>query len=277
MHSHSRLRSRAKLALLVLSLLSLAACDQGFKDDSKILVKVNGEPITENAFQYYRNTLQNQQQTVIEDNDRNRTVLLEQMVFNRLMVQEAQNQKLQLNRDVHYAIEIQRDEILIGAVAQRYLQSNPVTDADVQARYDELKNSSDYFLRHILVADEKQALKVLAELKAGKSFAAMAKKYSSHELSKAKAGELGWIGRDTVAPSVYLAAKNAGKTGLIETPVKSDFGWHIVNVDKRRAAKVPPLEQLKPAIQNQLAREKVSELGRYLRTGGKVEYIGGAK
>jgi peptidyl-prolyl cis-trans isomerase C len=277
MHRYTSLFSRAAQAILVLSLFSLAACEQDYKDDSKVLVKVNDEVITENAYQHYRNTLQTQQQTVIEDNDRNRTVLLEQMVFNRLMVQEAQNQKLPLNKDIHYAIELQRDEILIGAVAQRYLQSNPVTDADIKARYDELKNSREFFLRHILVADEAQAQKIITELKAGKSFSSMARKYSSHEQSRNKGGELGWVGRESIVPAIYLAANNAGKPGLIDKPVQSKFGWHVVSIDKLRAARIPPLEKLRPAIENQLQREKVSELGRYLRKGGKVEYIGTAK
>lgn len=277
MHRYSSLRSRAAKVLLALSLLSLAACEQGYKDDSKVLVKVNGEAITENAFQFYRNTLQQQQQQVIEDNDRNRKVLLEQMVFNRLMVQEANNQKLQQTKDIHYAIEIQREEILIGAVAQHYLQSNPISEADVKARYDELKKSKEYFIRHILVADEKQAQAVLAELKGGKAFSAMAKQHSRHEDSKARGGELGWVGRETIVPSVYLAVSKADKNGLVEQPVQSNFGWHVISVDKSRAARIAPYDQLKPAIQNQLAREKVSELGRYLRTGGKIEYIGTAK
>lgn len=259
---------------LVFAMLLLSACDKSYQDDSKALVEVSGETITENAYQHYRKVLQAQQQAAIQDNEQNRSLLLEQMVFNRLMIQEAQNQKLQLDSEIHYSIQLRREEILIGAVARNYLESNPVKKEDITARYAKLKKSHEYQARHILVDNQKLATEIISKLKKKKSYAALAKKYSTHEQSKAKAGKLGWINREFIAPSVFEAADQLKKPGLIEKPVQSSFGWHVVKVDKVRSAKVPPLDSIKQTIIGQLQREKISELGRYLRKGGKVEYLG---
>jgi len=261
---------------LALAFLLVSGCEKSFKDDSKVLAKVNGEKITEAAYQNYRNILQRQQQTEIPDNDQNRRVLLEQMVSNALVVQEAKNQGLQLKPDVHYTMQIQSNEVLISAVVQNFLKSNPVTNKEINERYDELKKSHEYLVDHILVNNEKQANDILAELKAKKaSFASLAKKYSLHEQTKDKGGRIDWINSDFIVPSIFQAADEQQKPGLIDKPIKSKYGWHIVNVEKVRLAKVPPLKDIHNELVVQLQRERInSDLLKYLHSGAKIEYFG---
>lgn len=263
---------------LALTLLLLAGCDKTFSDKSSVLVKVNGEAITEDAYQNYRQILQRQQHAAIDDNDQNRRLLLEQMVFNRLMAQEAEHQKLQMEPEVHYTIQLQRDEVLIGAVARNYLKSNPISADDIKKRYQELKQTNEYLVDHILVNNEKEAQEILAKAKSGKSsFAALAAKYSTHDQSRKKGGRIDWINSEFIVPSIYKAADQLKKPGLVNEPVKSKYGWHIVKVVKVRPAKVPPLEAIQQEIVGQLQREKINELAHFLRTGGKVEYVGKQK
>jgi len=262
---------------LVPALLLLVSCEQGFKDDSKVLVKVNGDEITEAAYQNYRNLLQSQQQRPVEDNEQNRSVLLKQMVFNKLMTQEAKNQKLDLDPDVHYTIEVQRDEVLIGTVARNYLKTNPVTDKDIKERYEQLKQTKEYLVSHILVDNQKLAEELIARLKKKASFKSLAAKYSTHEQSKHNGGRIDWINPQFIVPAIYDAADEQKKTGLILPPVTRRFGWHVVKVDGVRNTKLAPLDQIKPAIAEQLQREKISELGRYLEKGATIEYIGKKK
>lgn len=261
---------------LALALLLVSGCEKSFKDDTKVLAKVNGEKITEAEYQNYRNILQRQQQTQIPDNDQNRRVLLEQMVSNALVVQEAKNQGLQLKPDIHYTMQIQSNEVLISAVVQNFLQSNPITNKEINERYDELKKSHEYLVDHILVNNEKLANQILSELKEKKaSFASLAKKYSIHEQTKDKGGRLDWINSDFIVPSIYQAADEQQKPGLIDKPVKSKYGWHIVNVEKVRLAKVPPLKDIHNELVVQLQRERISnDLLKYLHSGAKIEYLG---
>ncbi len=87
--------------------------------------------------------------------------------------------------------------------------------------------------RHILVADLATAQKVESDLKAGKDFAAEAKQYSIDPGSKDKGGELGWIPRGSLAPE-YENVEFSAPIGQINSPVKSPFGWHIIEVEERR-------------------------------------------
>jgi peptidyl-prolyl cis-trans isomerase C len=173
-------------------------------------------------------------------------------------------------------MQIQSDEVLIGAVARNYLKSNPVTEKDINDRYDELKKSQEYLVDHILVRSEAEADKIIAELKAKKaSFSALAKKYSIHEQSKNKGGRIDWINSDFIVPSIYQAADELKKPGLIDKPIKSKYGWHVVKVEKVRLAKVPPLKNIRGEIANQLQREKIiNDLAQFLRKGATIEYIG---
>jgi len=264
------------LLALVLAVLLVSGCEKTFKDDSKVLAKVNGEKITENAYQNYRNILQQQQQTQIPDNDQNRRVLLEQMVSNRLVVQEAKNQELQLKPDIHYTMQLQSDEVLISSVVQNFLKSNPITNKEIGERYDELKKTHEYLVDHILVKDEKVADKLISELKAKKtSFSALAKKYSIHEQSRDKGGRIDWINSDFIVPSIYKAADEQKTPGLIDKPVKSKYGWHVIKVEKVRLAKVPPLKDIRNELVGQLQRERISnDLLKYLHSGAKIEYFG---
>jgi peptidyl-prolyl cis-trans isomerase C len=261
---------------LVLAVFMVSGCEKTFEDNSKVLAKVNGENITEAAYQNYRNILQQQQHTQIPDNDQNRQVLLQQMVSNRLVVQEAKNQGLQLKPDIHYTMQIQSDEVLISAVVQNFLKSNPITKKEIDQRYDELKKSHEYLIDHILVKNEELANKIIAELKTKKvSFKALAKKYSIHEQSKDKGGRIDWIGSNFIVPSIYQAADELKKPGLIDKPIQSKYGWHVVKVDKVRLAKVPPLKDIRNELVGQLQRGRINnDLLKYLRSGAKVEYIG---
>ena len=241
-----------------------------------MLAKVNGEKITEAAYQNYRSILERQQQTQIPDNDQNRRVLLEQMVSNALVVQEAKNQGLQLKPDVHYTMQLQSNEVLISAVVQNFLQSNPITKKEINERYDELKKSHEYLVDHILVNNEKLANEIIAELKTKKaSFASLAKKYSIHEQTRDKGGRIDWINSDFIVPSIYQAADEQQKPGLIDKPIKSKYGWHVVNVEKVRLAKVPPLKDIHNELVVQLQRERINnDLLKYLHSGAKIEYFG---
>jgi len=264
------------LLALVLATLLVSGCEKSFKDDTKVLAKVNGDKITEAAYQNYRKILQRQQQTQILDNEQNRRILLEQMVSNRLVVQEARNQGLQLKPDIHYTMQIQSDEVLISAVVQNFLKSNPVTKQEINDRYDELKKSREYLVDHILVKNEKLASDIISELKARKaSFASLAKKYSIHEQSRDKGGRIDWINSDFIVPSIYQAADEKKTPGLIEKPVKSKYGYHVVKVEKVRPARVPPLKDIRNELVGQLQRERITnDLLKYLHSGAKIEYFG---
>ena len=130
-----------------------------------------------------------------------------------------------------------------------------VSDADVKAFFD--KNHAQFDkpeqvkARHILVADPKLAAQVLAKVKAGGSWDALAKQYSTDPSSKDKGGELGYFGRgQMVAP--FQDAAFAAKAGQIVGPVKSPFGYHIIQVEDKKPATKATFASTQAQIRTQL-------------------------
>jgi parvulin-like peptidyl-prolyl isomerase len=168
-----------------------------------------------------------------------------------------------------------RANLLSDAIYKKVTASAKVTDAEANAYY--LSNSVNYarpqsrVVRHILVKDKKTADRLYAQLKGGGDFAALAKKYSQDPGSKVQGGRLTISRGQTVAQFDRVAF--ALKTGELSKPVKTQFGWHIIqalkNATPRRAT---PFAQVKESIKQQLLQQKRSgALQRWLN-GVKTEF-----
>ena len=113
--------------------------------------------------------------------------------------------------------------------------------------------------RHILVSDLKTADKVEADLKNGADFATEAEKYSNDPGSKSKGGELGWFRMGQMVPSFEKWAFN-GPIGKISPPVKSPFGYHIIQVEARKPAVKATLASTHDRIADALKQQQESPL-----------------
>jgi peptidyl-prolyl cis-trans isomerase C len=126
--------------------------------------------------------------------------------------------------------------------------------------------------RHILVETEDEAKAVLAELKGGADFAELAKTKSKDKTAAAEGGDLGYFTKDQMVPEFSKVAF-ALEPGKLSEPVKSQFGWHIIKVEDKRARPVPAFEKVKDQIQEFLVRKAQTEMVAKLRTEGKVERL----
>ncbi len=113
--------------------------------------------------------------------------------------------------------------------------------------------------RHILVPDLKTAQKVEADLKSGKDFAAEAKQYSIDPGSREKGGELGWFRKGQMVPAFEKYAFN-GPIGQISAPVKSPFGYHIIQVEERKPGQKATLASAHDQIVQQLRQQQEAPL-----------------
>jgi foldase protein PrsA len=137
-----------------------------------------------------------------------------------------------------------------------------ISDADVKSYFD--KNHATFDkpeqvrARHILVADAATANTVLAKLKAGGSWDALAKQYSTDPSSKDKGGELGFFGKGQMVPAFQDAAFNA-KVGQIVGPVKSPFGYHVIQVEEKKPATKASFASTKDQIKQQLTQQQQAQ------------------
>jgi foldase protein PrsA len=133
-----------------------------------------------------------------------------------------------------------------------------VSDSDIAAYFAKnhgtLDKPAQIRARHILVADEKTADTVEAKLKAGGNFADLAKQYSTDPSTKDKGGELGFFGAGQMVKPFQDAAA-ATPVGAISAPVKSPFGWHIINVEEKKPALKATLASAKAQIKDTLTQQ----------------------
>ena len=150
-----------------------------------------------------------------------------------------------------------------------------VTDEEIKAAYDaesaKVAQTERVRARHVLLGSEKEALDIIARLKAGEKFEELAKKYSL-DGSKDYGGDLGYFTAPEMV-SEFSKAAFALKIGEVSQPVKTDFGWHVIKLEDRKLGAAQPFDQVKSAIRNVLLRKKVQEIMDELRKTAKVEVL----
>lgn len=148
--------------------------------------------------------------------------------------------------------------ILEKAVASKI----KVSDADVRAYFDKnhavFDKPAQIRARHILVADLPTAQAVLAKLKAGGNWAALAKQFSTDPSSKDKGGELGFFGHGMMVKQFEDAAFGA-KVGQIVGPVKSPFGYHIIQVEEKKPPTKASYASVQAQIRTQLTQQQEAQ------------------
>lgn len=200
--------------------------------------------------------------------------LREEVIAREIFMQEAEKQGLAASEDFKVQMELARQTILIRELFADYQKKNPVTDADLKAEYDKFaatNGGKEYKARHILVEKEADAKAIIASLKKGAKFEDIAKKQSKDPGSGAKGGDLDWAN-----PSSYVAEFTEGmlklaKGQVTETPVKTQFGYHVIRVDDIRTAQLPSFEEVKPQIAQQMQQQKLATFQEDLRKKAKIE------
>jgi peptidyl-prolyl cis-trans isomerase C len=200
--------------------------------------------------------------------------LRDEVIAREIFVQEAQKQGLEARDDFKSQMELARQAILIRELFSEFQKNNPVSDAEVQAEYDKFtaaNGGKEYRARHILVEKEEQAKAIIASLKKGAKFEDIAKKQSKDPGSGANGGDLDWAAAGNYVKEFAEALVKLTKGKTTETPVKSQFGYHIIRLDDIRDAQLPKLEEVKPQIAQQLQQQKLAKFQDDLRTKAKIE------
>lgn len=269
----------SQLVLVIAMAVGLAACQNQPADDSAVLATVNGEKITEKDYQHYLQLRQTRQEP-IADKEKERKVVLDEMVDRVLLSQRAVEQKLEQDPEVYYLLKRLRENVLVQAAIRNMLKEGPVSDDDLKARFEkEAANThkNEYHVRHVLVKTEDEAKEVLKQLKGGANFATVAKQKSIDVQSGKKGGDLGWINQGMVVPEFFEAASKLNKGAISPEPVKSDFGWHVIKMEDTRAAKIPTFEQFmsdkqtKANFYRRIQDERIEKMVKDLRGGAKIE------
>ena len=218
--------------------------------------------------------MQQQQQRGMQDNEQMRAMVRDELINREIIAQEAQRSGVTKRPDVQTQLDLARQEIIVGAYIRDWVRKHPVTDAEVQKEYDKAKADAgerEYKARHILLETEDQAKAMIAELKKGGKFDELASKNSKDSGTKERGGDLDWNVPQTFDRQFSDAMTKLEKGKYTDTPVRTRFGFHVIQLDDVRPVKFPALAEIKPRIQQQLVQNKVEELIRGLRAKAKVE------
>ena len=135
--------------------------------------------------------------------------------------------------------------------------ADAITPATIRAEYDRVKArvGTEYHARHILVATQEQAQDALDRLHAGESFASVAAKVSIDTASARKGGDLAWASDRAYVGPFAQTLRDLAPHGLSPQPVRTVFGWHVVEVLEVRAARVPPFEDVMDKVAEAMRRK----------------------
>ncbi|MEI8157003.1 MAG: peptidylprolyl isomerase [Burkholderiales bacterium] len=200
--------------------------------------------------------------------------LKDEVIAREIFMQEAQVRGLDATEDFKTQIELARQAILIRELFADYQKKNPVTDEEIKAEYDKFaaaNSGKEYKARHILVEKEDQAKAIIAQLKKGGKFDEIAKKSSKDPGSGAKGGDLDWANPGNYVKEFSEALTALTKGKMTETPVKTQFGYHIIRLDDIRDAQLPKFDDVKPQIAQQLQQQKIGKYQEELRGKAKIE------
>jgi peptidyl-prolyl cis-trans isomerase C len=203
-------------------------------------------------------------------------MLLDRLVDGMLITEAGRKEHLDRDPEVQDRLKHYEDRLIQEAYINRAVKPAETEDG-LRTRYQtflkEKPAHEEVHASHILLATEAEAKSVIAELDKGADFAALAKKYSKDPGAES-GGDLGYFGHDDMVKEFSDAAFALPKGQYSKTPVKTEFGWHVIKVEDRRTGKPPSFEEAREQLSRDLAHEIIDAKLHDLRGAAKIEEFG---
>jgi len=242
------------------------------QDSDPVVARVNGVDIHESDITFAEEEIGGNMPSIPPEQKRD--YLINYLVDVVVLSQAAEKQKLDDRPNVKHRLAFDRNRLLMEMLLQDAGKS-ALSDAAEHQVYDDAvkqaKSEQEVHARHILVPTEDEAKAILAQLKGGADFAALAKE-KSKDPGAAEGGDLGYFTKEQMVPEFAEVAFKLDK-GQLSDPVKTQFGWHIIKVEDKRVKPTPAFEQVKPQIDNYVAHRAQAELVEKLRKSATVERL----
>lgn len=270
-----------RILLPLAALAALAACKQAPPATPAAtatpapapVATVNGKPLSASLLETYVKAAANRNISDLNPEQRNEAV--DALVRLHLLGEQAEKDGLLKSTETQSLLELSRLEVLQRAVTAKYLQGKDPTEQELRAEYDSqiaAAPRTEYRVRHIQVQSGELATQIIGRLKKGERFDVLASKESADQQSKVNGGQLGWVSPGGGLPPQFTEALlGLKKGGMTETPVQTQFGFHVIKVDDTREATMPTFEQVKDRLVQIVMTKKVKAYTDELTKAAKVE------
>ncbi|MGB1310789.1 MAG: peptidylprolyl isomerase [Leucothrix sp.] len=265
------------IPLLLLSLCSASFADSHSetkpekKTEKAVVAIVNGTEITQDVLTNYLGVVQRS-----ENNKKNDPrSALDDLVATELALQEAAKTDILSRPDVQQRIKDFTRNVLLTTWTKEKVEGFDVSDEAIQKSYDERikKDANDEFkARHILLKTEEDANAVIKSIADGEDFIKLAETKSTGP-SAANGGDLGWFKSSTMVKEFADAVKAMKKGDTSTTPVKTNFGWHIIKLEDLRPANLPPMKTVKPQLKRMLAQQKMMAYMEKMKESAQIKIL----
>jgi len=244
-----------------------------FSQDNPVVAKVDGTEIRQSDLNAAEEDLGPNLPAMTPEAKRD--YLLTYVTDMMIVAKAAEARKLADTDDFKRRLALARTKLLMESLLQAEAKA-AVNDAAMKKVYQEavkqMGEEKEVHARHILVENEADAKAILADLKKGGDFAAIAKEKSKDPGSKENGGDLGYFSKDQMVPEFAEVAFKLDK-GQLSDPVKTQFGWHVLRVEDKRNRPVPEFEKVKDQVETYVVRKAQADLVTKLRGEAKVEKI----
>jgi peptidyl-prolyl cis-trans isomerase C len=262
-------------------LLALAGCQRGATDAGAAskappVAVVNGQPISREFFDYYVDNAEKQARREFTPTQREQA--LDNLVRAHIVAQQAEKDGVDQQMETAALLELQRLNVLQAAVSQRYLEDKKPTPEELKEEYDRQVAQlpkQEYRARHILVATEDFAGKLIGRLEKGADFGELAGR-ESMDTSKQNGGDLGWFSPDRMVKPFSDAVMALKPGEFTRKPVQTQHGWHVIKLEETRPSSAPPFDEVKDRVKMFVQQKKLKAHLEELRNAAKVEKTGAA-
>jgi len=265
--------------LLLAGLVGLAACQPksqsggggAVADNSPSVASVNGSNISQTFFDQYIKAITGKASSELTADQRSQA--LDNLVRAEVVGQEATKEGIDKTPETAALIELTRLNVLQQAVAEKYLKDRKPTEQETRAEYETQVGSlakQEYHAKHILVATEPFAQKVIDRLQKGEKFEELAKK-ESMDSSKDNGGDLGWFTPDKMVKPFSDAVLSLKAGEYTHKPVQTQYGWHVIELVETRDLQPPAYDNVRQRLEQVVQAKKVRAYTDELMRNAKIE------
>lgn len=233
-------------------------------------VTVNGQAIPASRFDALLRQAAAQGQP---DSPQLRDAVKQELINREVVAQEAIRRGLDKSPEFQAQLDMLRQQLLFQSFLNEYARANQPKDPELKSEYDKVRaaqGDKEYRARHILVKTEDEARDIIGQLGKGGKFEALAAERSLDPGSKTTGGSLDWAPAGAYVKPFSDALTKLKKGETTRSPIQTQFGWHVIQLQDERPVKVPSFDEVRGQIAQRVMQQSMQKAIQDLRAKAKI-------